>query len=163
MLAKIAILVDYYNCKEAVEPFTEMWITDLKKVALPVTYCRDLILWVWAAWTFDMKEQLKQATAVAIRESTELMRTIVLPIPERVSSTCSVTHSDTRALTCNTGEIDLQRYHAIESIVGSLQARLERYHSPSYVCPANNAVSFQCGCFLLGALTKGTSSLTLLT
>jgi hypothetical protein len=86
MLAKIAVLVDYYECGEAIELYTNMWINDLKvQVVVPPTYCRDLILWIWIAWVFDEVDQLKQASAVAIKTSTECFRVLGLPIPARVS------------------------------------------------------------------------------
>jgi hypothetical protein len=85
MLAKIAVVVDYYDCKEAVELFAEQWIGQLKRIAIPKFYCRDLVLWIWVAWVFDQTEQFQQATAVAINQSTEHVRTMELPIPARVS------------------------------------------------------------------------------
>jgi hypothetical protein len=86
MLAKIAVLVDYYECAEAIELFTDLWIHDLKQTTLPTTYCRDLVLWIWVSWVFDIVGQFKEATAVVVRKSVESIRTLDLPIPERVSS-----------------------------------------------------------------------------
>lgn len=85
LLAKVAVLVDYYECGEAVELFTQMWIDDIKKHAMPSTCCRDLILWISVAWVFDLSEQFQVATAVAIKEGTEAMQTLGLPIPSFVS------------------------------------------------------------------------------
>ncbi|KAF1833346.1 hypothetical protein BDW02DRAFT_500813, partial [Decorospora gaudefroyi] len=139
MLAKIAVLVDYYSCKEAIEVFTEIWMTKFKRTTkrksqpVPTTYCRDLVLWIAIAWTFDLKEEFEQATAVAIRESPETMRTLELPIPARV---------------------DTKRHLAIEGIVQSLHGLLEKYRSATYECPWNSGLSFECGYFFLGALTK---------
>jgi hypothetical protein len=45
MLAKIAVLVDYYDCHEVVELISECWIQKLS-CNLPKEYCRDLILWL---------------------------------------------------------------------------------------------------------------------
>lgn len=54
MIAKIAILVDYYDCAEALEMFSSVWIAELMNTPIPENYCRDLILWIWVAWAFDL-------------------------------------------------------------------------------------------------------------
>jgi hypothetical protein len=55
MLAKTAVLVDCYECSEAIELFFTMWIADLRNnSAVPSTYCRELVLWIWIAWVFDI-------------------------------------------------------------------------------------------------------------
>lgn len=83
-LAKFAILVDYYECDEAVELFTSIWIEDLKKKSpVPQTYSRDLILWMWVSWVFKLPDHFRQATAVAMKKCTESVRTLGLPIPSR--------------------------------------------------------------------------------
>jgi hypothetical protein len=87
MLAKIAILVDYYECNEAVELFVDIWLTDLReKTPIPITYCRDLILWVWITWTFRRSGLFKDSTAVVIDQCTEPVRTLGLPIPGWITS-----------------------------------------------------------------------------
>jgi hypothetical protein len=81
--------VDYYSCGKAIELFTDIWIKRLKKKPLPTAYCRDLILRIWVAWVFESKSMFKPATAVAIRLSTESLRTLDLPIPAKVSGKLS--------------------------------------------------------------------------
>jgi len=88
MLAKIAVLEDYYDFGEALDVFTEVWVQSLTKTSIPKTYCRDLVLWVWVAWVFDIEQQFTQATDIVIRESTESLQTLDLPIPTRVSGMC---------------------------------------------------------------------------
>ncbi|KAF2833437.1 hypothetical protein CC86DRAFT_389684 [Ophiobolus disseminans] len=113
MLAKIAVLVDYYECDEAIEVWTAMWISNLiPRDPIPSTYSRTLIL-------------------------TEAIQTLELPIPSRVS-----------------GEIDSMRYRAIKSVVEGVHSLLGKYRDSDYVCAADSSQSFECGSFLLGALTK---------
>lgn len=82
MLAKFAILVDYYECSESVDLLVEIWVSDLKvKTPIPTTYCRDLILWIWISWTFKLSKLFKEATAVVIQQSDEPVRNLGLPIP----------------------------------------------------------------------------------
>ncbi|KAF2127448.1 hypothetical protein P153DRAFT_67816 [Dothidotthia symphoricarpi CBS 119687] len=137
MLAKVAVLVDYYECGEAIEVFTTMWLHDLKQMPMPTTLCRELILWIWVAWTFELSEQFKLATMVAISQSAVTIQTLGLPIPSKISS-----------------EIVRKRYQVIESVIEPLHALLDKYRNSKYVCPRNDDLSFQCGSFLLGALTR---------
>jgi len=43
MLAKLAVLVNYYQMHEAVEPFSDSWITNLVQEGLPDCFCADAI------------------------------------------------------------------------------------------------------------------------
>ncbi|KAH6875309.1 hypothetical protein BKA58DRAFT_427908 [Alternaria rosae] len=137
MLAKIAVLEDYYNFEEALDVFTEVWILELTKRPIPQMHCRDLVLWVWIAWVFDIEQQFTKATATSIRQITESFRTLDLPIPAIVSD-----------------EIDARRYLAIESLLEGLQERLEMYRRTDYTCLCDSHMSFQCGSYLLGSLMK---------
>ena len=83
ILAKFAVLVDYYECFEAVEVFTDMWINELKE-DLPKTYSRDLILWIWISWVFRQAEQFTATTGIALKQSRGPIQTLGLPIPERI-------------------------------------------------------------------------------
>lgn len=81
LLAKIAVLVDFYECEEAVEVFTELWIQHLRdNSAIPDSYNRDLMLWICVAQVFDLDQEFKQSTDVALKQSTETIRTLDLPI-----------------------------------------------------------------------------------
>jgi hypothetical protein len=82
MLAKFAVLADYYECSESVDLFVNIWLADLRvRTPIPTTYCRDLILWLWISWIFKLPELFKQVTAVAIVQSPEPFRNLGLPIP----------------------------------------------------------------------------------
>lgn len=82
MLAKFAIIVDYYECAESVDLFINMWVKSARsETPIPGTYCRDLILWIWISWAFKLSDIFKQATATAIWESDESVRNLGLPVP----------------------------------------------------------------------------------
>lgn len=85
-LAKMGVLVDYYECGEAIEMFTATWIDEVKKIAIPSIYCRNLVLWIWIAWIFDLPNHFQNASAVAIKHGKVAMDTLELPIPASVSS-----------------------------------------------------------------------------
>lgn len=52
MLAKIAVIADYYECREALYFLTDMWIKNVEE-KIPTAVSRNLILWLWIAWFFS--------------------------------------------------------------------------------------------------------------
>jgi hypothetical protein len=86
-LAKIATLVDYYECGEAVESFIESWLAAVRRnAAMPTLYCRELVLWIWISWMFDMSDWFKEATAVFIKAGSTDFHSHGIPLPTKVSS-----------------------------------------------------------------------------
>lgn len=81
MLAKIAVLIDFYDCAEALEVFTERWIEHLRMFSpVPSHFCRDLMLWMCIAWVLKLPKEFKQTTTVAIRRDEQELPTLGLPI-----------------------------------------------------------------------------------
>ena len=83
MLAKIAVLVDYYQCHEVVELFVETWIQNLEP-DLPNSYGRNLVLWLTVSCVFSQKSLPRKLSEVAIRQCTAPLQTMGLPIPNHV-------------------------------------------------------------------------------
>ncbi|KAF2026285.1 hypothetical protein EK21DRAFT_103357 [Setomelanomma holmii] len=153
-LAKLATLVDYYDCVEACGLFTCVWLNNLEKTTkAPTTYCRDLILWIWISWVFKENEAFKRSTKTAIEVTNETLQTLDLPIPSR-SARYFANHT-----LC---DIDCRRYQVIESVVSQLHDLLDTYRSSKYECPDGTNNSFQCGAIMLGALTKQLDGMALL-
>jgi hypothetical protein len=86
LLTKIAILVDYYNCDEAIEMYSTAWVeTVRRKSPVPSTYCRPLILWLCVSSIFRVADVFESATNVAIHWATNTtLRTLDLPIAATV-------------------------------------------------------------------------------
>jgi hypothetical protein len=82
-LAKVSVWVDYLECHEAVEVFSEIWITQLR-TSLPTQYSRDLVLWIFIAFVFRQQELFKSVTRTAILQSTQPIRTLGLQIRDRI-------------------------------------------------------------------------------
>jgi hypothetical protein len=83
MLAKIAVLVDYYELggTEAIEDDIYRWIDAVRRdCAIPKAYGRDLVLWMCVSFVLDMQDEFNKATEVAMRESNGCIRTLGLPI-----------------------------------------------------------------------------------
>ncbi|KAF2790526.1 hypothetical protein K505DRAFT_351891 [Melanomma pulvis-pyrius CBS 109.77] len=140
MLAQIVVLVYYYELEnaEVMERDTVVWIANVKRtVAIPSSYCRDLMLWICISGVFNMSEEFEKATAVAVKDSTGWIQTLDLPIHQEITS--SIEHS---------------RCNALEHIISELHRQLEVYRDFDYFCPNHSYYSFQCGVFLFGALTK---------
>lgn len=87
MLAKMAVLIDYYECSEAVEVFSGTWVRELSE-AVPTTCCREVILWLCVATVFRMPRVYRKATQVALRYSTEELPTFELPIRSTTIGIC---------------------------------------------------------------------------
>jgi hypothetical protein len=90
MLAEIAVLEDYYLFGESLEVFKDLWLQKIKEIDVPNTYCRDLVLWIWVTWVFDVEEHFKKATMLAMTHSTCDIPTFGLPIPTKVIGMPSV-------------------------------------------------------------------------
>lgn len=81
MLAKIAVLVDYYECHEAVEVFSEIWFKALES-PLPTQSNRDLILGLVVSWVFKQADVFETVTARAMQQCKGPLPTLDLPIPK---------------------------------------------------------------------------------
>jgi hypothetical protein len=83
VLAKIAVLVDYYECLEVVEVFSSNWIKSLKHT-IPATYSRNTILWMWISWVFHQPDLFRSTTIITTKNCRGAVQTIGLPIPDQI-------------------------------------------------------------------------------
>jgi hypothetical protein len=83
LLTKIAVLVAYYDCVEAVDSYTEMWVASARKSSpVPTKYCRELIMWLCISAVFKLQDVFKATSHVAIHQCSDgTLRTLGLPIP----------------------------------------------------------------------------------
>ncbi|KAF1964135.1 hypothetical protein BU23DRAFT_575924 [Bimuria novae-zelandiae CBS 107.79] len=66
------------------------WTTDVRRnFPIPLSYCRDLMLWICVSRVFHMSEAFKKATALAIKGSEGWIQTLDLPIHEDITCTLS--------------------------------------------------------------------------
>lgn len=145
MLAKIAIMVDYYECHEAVEIMTNIWIDHVISVTpVPKTYGRDLLLWLCIAWIFRKHDTFRAATLITLQHSDEQIRDLGLPIPQSIIDI-----------------LNTRRQQAIGSLVTRLHTGQATYRSKLYNCPEKSENSFECGSMMFGALAKGMDDLGL--
>jgi hypothetical protein len=83
MLTKLAVIVDYLECLEVVEPYSDKWVDNLKG-DIPATYSNELIQWHCISLVFRKKLEFKAVTSTAIRYSKSAIQTLGLPIRERL-------------------------------------------------------------------------------
>ncbi|KAI1768659.1 hypothetical protein GGR53DRAFT_346482 [Hypoxylon sp. FL1150] len=79
--SQLAVIVDYFEFHEAVEVFSKRWVNNLKR-EIPTSYCRDLILWIWASHVFQEKNILKTVINTAVQHSPRQIQSLGLPIPD---------------------------------------------------------------------------------
>jgi len=86
MLAKVAVIVDYYAAHQAMEILSSIWITELRWRLLTTTTChnRTIALWICISWVFGDSVAFESATKVAIHHGRLRMTDFGLPIPKRV-------------------------------------------------------------------------------
>ncbi|KAJ9217576.1 hypothetical protein DTO166G4_758 [Paecilomyces variotii] len=130
MVAKVAVLADYYECKEAIRFSADTWIKSLEEVP-PDRYCRDLILWLWISYYLKLPGQFQKASSIAISQSNGWINNCGLPIPDKVLE-----------------KIDSDRQKAINNLFTLLQEKREALLSGSEGC------GFECSSIMYGALTK---------
>ncbi|KAJ9402136.1 hypothetical protein DTO282F9_900 [Paecilomyces variotii] len=130
MVAKVAVLADYYECKETIRFSADTWIKSLEEVP-PDRYCRDLILWLWISYYLKLPGQFQKASSIAISQSNGWINNCGLPIPDKVLE-----------------KIDSDRQKAINNLFTLLQEKREALLSGSEGC------GFECSSIMYGALTK---------
>ncbi|KAL2256006.1 hypothetical protein VTK26DRAFT_2357 [Humicola hyalothermophila] len=132
LLAKIAVLVDYYKCHEAVEAFAALWLQETKsKSQLPTQVSRELVLWLCISWVFGNADIFTSVTRTALQQSQGPLATFGLPIPERIVEA-----------------IDRRRQEIVGKVIAALYSLLVYFRDGLDQC------SFECSSMQLGALTK---------
>ncbi|KAF4210350.1 hypothetical protein CNMCM5878_004513 [Aspergillus fumigatiaffinis] len=93
-LAQVAVLADYYDCREALDILVTTWINALEET-IPKSYSRNPVLWLWVSRFFQLPAQFREATSTAMSWSNNWIDNLGLPIPDIVIS--KDTHAVNRA------------------------------------------------------------------
>ncbi|CAN9250766.1 unnamed protein product [Alternaria alternata] len=146
LLAKMAILVDYYRCWESFDLIADVWITHLRaKCSVPETYGRDLMLWILISWVFKLEDEFAVSTFRALVKSDEpILRNMELSIPPAILQA-----------------IETRRSELIQGVIGVCQGWFDKFCS-GYWCIRDEKCSFECGSMLLGALTRQMNNMAIL-
>ncbi|KAJ5935977.1 hypothetical protein N7454_005275 [Penicillium verhagenii] len=138
MLAKVAVISDYYECKRALNLINEIWIENLEEEITP-RISRDLILWLWIAWFFELPSQFEKSTLIAMSKGSVLLDSLGLPIPTRVIDS-----------------INKRRNDAIRNLLAVLHKTRD-----AFLC-GKRGCGYQCRSFMYGYLTLHMQSIRLL-
>ncbi|KAJ5926369.1 hypothetical protein N7516_008142 [Penicillium verrucosum] len=138
MLAKIAVIADYYECREALYFLTDMWIKNVEE-KIPTAVSRDLVLWLWIAWFFRLPSQFKLSTSIAMSQSDGRIGNLGLPIPDNVI-----------------GSMNESREKAINNLIVLLHETRNAFLHGTRGC------GFECRSIMYGALTMEMQSSNLL-
>ncbi|KAJ5775855.1 uncharacterized protein N7511_000866 [Penicillium nucicola] len=138
MLAKVAVIADYYECKTALFIMKDIWIDNLEE-SIPPTVSRDLILWLWIAWFFQLHSQFKRSTLITMSQSDGWVVSFGLPIPANVIVS-----------------INKCRENAIHNLVITLHETRGAFLDGTRGC------CFECRSFMYGTLTMQMQSSNLL-
>ncbi|KAK4111042.1 hypothetical protein N656DRAFT_712408 [Canariomyces notabilis] len=130
LLAKIAVLVDYYECYEAVEVFAEIWLRQLKD-QVPKKINRELILWLCVSWIFSATDIFTAVTKTALEQARGPLPTLYLPIPPAIVET-----------------IESRRQETVDKIYTVLSELYVFFRDGPDPC------HFECSAIRLGALIK---------
>ncbi|KAF5010214.1 hypothetical protein FDECE_3626 [Fusarium decemcellulare] len=129
MLAKLSIIVDYYECHESMDVYADIWLKHLQD-ELPRTYGGDCMLWLLISWVFSREDIFESMVALALRSSKQLIEAKDLPIPADLLK-----------------RIDQGRQDILEPVFSKIYGLLDGLLE-------NSECSYECSCMLLGCLTK---------
>ncbi|KAL7903881.1 hypothetical protein GGI35DRAFT_490969 [Trichoderma velutinum] len=130
MLAKIAVIVDYYQCHGATDFFTKAWITKLEE-PLPTSFGRSLLLRFLVSWVFSEADTFRQLSQIIIRESIGPANAQDLPIPEAIIDA-----------------LDKERQDIVSGVILGLHNLKVQF------CQGKDGCSLNCSSISLGALMK---------
>ncbi|KAF2181502.1 hypothetical protein K469DRAFT_740767 [Zopfia rhizophila CBS 207.26] len=133
MLTKIAVLVDYLQCHEVIEPFSDKWIKK-RKGNIPETYSRELVQWLCISLVFNQASLFKAITRTVLRRATGLVETLGLPIRD-----------------CVADKLNQYRSATIEQLLSGLETLLDNLRLDQTECTECN---FKCNAMRYGTLAK---------
>lgn len=146
LLVKVALIVNYYDCLESVEVYTDIWLKDFEH-NLPRTYGRDCILYLFLSWVFSKPEMFQRMAHLAMRHSQKLIEAEDFPIPAVILRRLITNSIPQPVLTQTAGEINTVRQFTISEIFSAIYELLDRLQD-------EQECSFECSSMLLGILTK---------
>jgi hypothetical protein len=84
MVAKVAVIVDYYQCCGAVGFYAETWIKNFEKETSSDTYGRALLLKLFISCVFSNASDFRNLTEIIIRQSRGPIHSLGLPFPQEI-------------------------------------------------------------------------------
>lgn len=155
-LANFAAVVDYYQCRETVQFFVDIWVDKLKE-SLPSGYSDDVMRWICVSWVFCRKDIFPIVTRVAQLHGKGVMDTLGLPIPSFIIGKQTTSLYKLRDTDRHVDEIRFARQCAIDRLVATVRSLfLDLQEDRRTTCKQS------CNIVLLGALAKAMTTWGLL-
>lgn len=82
-LIDLAVLADYFQCHEALEPYPSIWLESLRE-EVPSVHSNMLVKWIFVSWVFNYDAIFSRVTRIAQRQATYDIYLLELPIPESI-------------------------------------------------------------------------------
>lgn len=158
-LAQVGVLVDYYQCHEAVDLFSSVWRDNLY-IDTPIEYGRDAILLLFVSSVFRYKDYFSLVSKAIFPKVRGPIHTLDLPIPSTTTGEYNCTPSCFEQVLISTPElVESHRQDKVRRILTSLFDCNEHLSSGKYICNSSNRFhsyedTYLCSCALLGALHK---------
>ncbi|KAF7122567.1 hypothetical protein CNMCM5793_000592 [Aspergillus hiratsukae] len=146
-LADFAVLVDYYECYEVVEVFTDMWLGGLRMWSWLPTSLAQAEKALFTAWVFQHRQMFEGACRY-LRGNLTARFCCELPVPRRVCGMFYQPLVRAGQGLMQLDAIDRTREDAVGRILDRLHDRVALLRSDNVQC------SYECDCVLLGALTR---------
>ncbi|KAL3464820.1 hypothetical protein BJX64DRAFT_286008 [Aspergillus heterothallicus] len=170
-LADVAVLVDYYQCHDAVELLSGIWIENIPGIIH--TGCTGYLDWVIISWVFARDSAFKEATGYLIMLSDSTISAPGLPLPGNI-----LEHMNKHRLDTLQGLVDsLHEVHK-KCATGCLKALSTANNTPE-ICSCDSYYASHsiygrdydlnpngndiCTYTVLGSLTKSMMEMSLLT
>ncbi|KAL7921916.1 hypothetical protein ACQKWADRAFT_293877 [Trichoderma austrokoningii] len=84
MVAKVAVIVDYYQCSSAFGFYAKTWMKNFDKDTSSDTYGRALLLKLFISCVFSNEIDFWKSTRIIIQESRGPIHTLGLPFPQDI-------------------------------------------------------------------------------
>ncbi|KAL4765141.1 uncharacterized protein BDW70DRAFT_156292 [Aspergillus foveolatus] len=150
MLTDIAVLVDYYECYDAVEVFANLWIAGLEKdvplCSTPVdngAVSKKALSWLFISWVFRKKSIFERMTKFLLCYSKDKISDGGLPIPGAILE--KLNQSRTDLITLILAALDKVHSNARQGCLLSISG---------YAFAPSQAETELCTYVVFGALTK---------
>jgi hypothetical protein len=144
MLSRLAFVVNHRQVLEAVEPFSDSWIENLKQDWLTGSNISEKFSRLFILWVFQQETGFRNISQALEHESDynlEDKADTGTPIPASIIK-----------------NIQQRRLNGIESAIQVIYDLITKYSGPDIVC--NNAhVGFACDATLLGSLIKSSAAI----
>ncbi|QSZ33629.1 hypothetical protein DSL72_005197 [Monilinia vaccinii-corymbosi] len=155
LLTHLAVLVDKYRLHEAVQIYSDMWISHAKK-KFPSSMAEDgveiCLQWLCISWVFEKPRDFTSMTRIFQQESTQSLSSMISESPWDIPVPSNVVEN-----------IEQDRIRALDEAISALRDTIESYQTSTLVCRASPAHlsadevpqhNKQCDAMVLGMLIK---------